>query len=206
MDALTNTNAPMMYDLRRFANEVMGVRGVRMRTDSPEFKFIADQAKKFNDMRMQALSAGPQAEPKFMSITNAEGRVIDVLIKPDGEPMVVEPKTLNTQQGMFTMANPTNAAPIIDPRTGQQVKGYAAGLDLGEDAAPLGTYAPGQPAAPTQTPAPTPMPSAAPAPTPDQQAPQRAQFVRVVSPDGKTGIIPSNQVDQALKQGFQLAP
>jgi hypothetical protein len=206
MDALTNTNAPMMYDLRRFANEVMGVKGVRMRTDSPEFKFIADQAKKFNDMRMQALAAGPQAEPKFMSITNAEGRVIDVLIKPNGEPVVVEPKTLNTQQGMFTMSNPTNAAPIIDPRTRQQVQGYAAGPMMGEDTAPLGTYAPGQPAAPTQTPAPTPMPSAAPAPAPDQQAPQQAQFVRVVSPDGKTGIIPSNQVDQALKQGFQLAP
>jgi hypothetical protein len=203
MDALTNTNAPMMYDLRRFANEVMGVRGVRMRTDSPEFKFIADQAKKFNDMRMQALSASPQSEPKFMSITNPEGRVIDVLIKPNGEPMVIEPKTLNTQQGMFTMANATNAAPIIDPRTGQQVKGYAAGIDLGEDAAPLGTYTPGQ-AAPQQTPAPSPAPSAAPAPSP--QAPQQAQFVRVVSPDGKTGIIPSNQVDQAIKQGFQLAP
>jgi hypothetical protein len=203
MDALTNTNAPMMYDLRRFANEIMGVRGVRMRTDSPEFKFIADQAKKFNDMRMQALSASPQSEPKFMSITNPEGRVIDVLIKPNGEPMVVEPKTLNTQQGMFTMANATNAAPIIDPRTGQQVKGYAAGIDLGEDAAPLGTYTPGQ-TAPQQTPAPSPAPSAAPTPSP--QAPQQARFVRVVSPDGKTGIIPSNQVDQAVKQGFQLAP
>jgi hypothetical protein len=154
-------------------------------------------------MRMQALSASPQSEPKFMSITNPEGRVIDVLIKPNGEPMVVEPKTLNTQQGMFTMANATNAAPIIDPRTGQQVKGYAAGIDLGEDAAPLGTYTPGQ-AAPQQTPAPSPAPSAAPAPSP--QAPQQAQFVRVVSPDGKTGIIPSNQVDQAVKQGFQLAP
>jgi hypothetical protein len=203
MDALTNTNAPMMYDLRRFANEVMGVRGVRMRTDSPEFKFIADQAKKFNDMRMQALSAGPQSEPKFMSITNAEGRVIDVLIKPDGEPMVIEPKTLNTQQGMFTMANATNAAPIIDPRTGQQVKGYAAGIDLGEDAAPLGTYTPGQ-AAPQQTPAPSPAPSAVPAPSP--QSPQQAQSVRVISPDGRMGIIPAAQVDQAIKQGFQLAP
>jgi hypothetical protein len=77
------------------------------------------------------------------------------------------------------------------------VKGYAAGIDLGEDAAPLGTYTPGQ-ATPQQTPAPSPAPS--------PQAPQQAQFVRVVSPDGKTGIIPSNQVDQAVKQGFQLAP
>jgi hypothetical protein len=163
MDALTNTNAPMMYDLRRFANEIMGVRGVRMPTDSPEFKFITDQAKKFNDMRMQALAAGPQAEPKFMSITNAEGRVIDVLIKPNGEPVVVEPKTLNTQQGMFTMANPTNAAPIIDPRTGEQVMGYAADpFGAGGAPAPLaggGMMATNAPtAAPTQTPAPSPSP------------------------------------------------
>jgi hypothetical protein len=163
MDALTNTNAPMMYDLRRFANEVMGVKGVRMRTDSPEFKFIADQAKKFNDMRMQALAAGPQAEPKFMSITNAEGRVIDVLIKPNGEPMVVEPKVQNTQQGMFTMSNPTNAVPLVDPRTGQQLQGYAADPMMGGPSpAPLaggGMMATNAPtAAPVQTPAPSPTP------------------------------------------------
>ena len=205
MDALTNTNAPMMYDLRRFANEVMGVRGVRMRTDSPEFKFITDQAKKFNDMRMQALAAGPQAEPKFMSITNAEGRVIDVLIKPDGEPMVIEPKTLTTPKGTYTMRSATNAVPVMLP-DGSVAQNYTSSPLMGEDDASLGAYTPGQSAAPTQTPAPTPMPSAASAPTPAQQAPQQAQFVRVVSPDGKTGIIPSNQVDQAIKQGFQLAP
>ena len=153
----------MMYDLRRFANEVMGVKGVRMRTDSPEFKFIADQAKKFNDMRMQALAAGPQAEPKFMSITNAEGRVIDVLIKPNGEPMVVEPKVQNTQQGMFTMSNPTNAVPLVDPRTGQQLQGYAADPMMGGPSpAPLaggGMMATNAPtAAPVQTPAPSPTP------------------------------------------------
>jgi hypothetical protein len=207
MDALTNTNAPIAYDPIRFGREIAGItQGTKIPAQSPMGKWLIEETKKFNEKRMEALSRGPQSEPRFMSVTNAEGRVIDVLIKPNGEPMVIEPRTLNTQQGMFTMANPTNAAPIIDPRTGQQVKGYAAGLDLGEDDAPLGTYAPGQPAAPTQTPAPTPMPSAAPAPAPDQQAPQQAQFVRVVSPDGKTGIIPSNQVDQALKQGFQLAP
>jgi hypothetical protein len=207
MDALTNTNAPIAYDPIRYGREIMGIpAGTKIKTDSELGKFIVDQTKKFNERRIEALSAGPQSEPRFMSVTNAEGRVIDLLIKPDGDPIVIEPKTLNTQQGMFTMANPTNAAPIIDPRTGQQVQGYAAGPMMGIDAAPLGTYTPGQPAAPTQTPAPTPMPSAAPAPTPDQQAPQQAQFVRVVSPDGKTGIIPSNQVDQALKQGFQLAP
>jgi hypothetical protein len=206
MEALTNTNAPIMYDVRRFGREVMGIApGTKMDPKSEEFKFIADQAKKFNEKRMEALSAGPNSAPQIISITN-DGRVRDVLIKPDGEPVVLPPQTLNTQQGMFTLVNPTNVAPIIDPRTGQQVKGYAAGLDLGEDAAPLGTYTPGQPVAPAQAPAPTPMPSAAPAPAPNQQTPQQAQFVRVVSPDGRMGIIPSNQADQALKQGFQLAP
>jgi hypothetical protein len=204
MDALTNTNAPIAYDPIRYGREIVGIpQGTKIQAQSPMGKWLIEETKKFNDKRMEALSRSPQSEPRFMSVTNAEGRVIDVLIKPNGEPMVIEPKTLNTQQGMFTMANATNAAPIIDPRTGQQVKGYAAGIDLGEDAAPLGTYTPGQ-ATPQQTPAPSPAPSAAPAPSP--QAPQQAQFVRVVSPDGKTGIIPSSQVDQAVKQGFQLAP
>ena len=162
MDALTNTNAPMMYDLRRFANEVMGIRGVRMPTDSPEFKFIADQAKKFNDMRMQALAAGPQAEPKFMSITNAEGRVIDVLIKPNGEPMVIEPKTLKTPQGTFSMTSPTNAAPVYLP-DGSVAQNYTSDESMyGGAPAPLaggGMMATNAPAAaPSQTPAPSPTP------------------------------------------------
>ena len=99
-----------------------------------------------------------------MSVTNAEGRVSDLLIKPDGDPIVVEPKTLNTQQGMFTMANPTNAAPIIDPRTRQQVQGYAADpMMMGAPSpAPLaggGMAATNAPAAaPSQTPAPSPTP------------------------------------------------
>jgi hypothetical protein len=154
-------------------------------------------------MRMQALAAGPQAEPKFMSITNAEGRVIDVLIKPNGEPMVVEPKVLPTPKGTYTMRSATNAVPVMLP-DGSVAQNYTSQPLLGEDEAALGTYSPGQSAAPAQTPAPTPI--AAPAPTPSQQTPQQAQFVRVVSPDGKTGIIPAGKVDQALKQGFQLAP
>jgi hypothetical protein len=203
MDALTNTNAPIAYDPIRYGREIVGIpQGTKIQAQSPMGKWLIEETKKFNDKRMEALSRGPNSAPQIISITN-DGRVRDVLVKPDGEPVVLPPQTLNTQQGMFTLVNPTNVAPIIDPRTGQQVKGYAAGIDLGEDAAPLGTYTPGQ-AAPQQTPAPSPAPSAAPAPSP--QAPQQAQFVRVVSPDGKTGIIPSNQVDQAIKQGFQLAP
>lgn len=162
MDALTNTNAPVMYDLKRFGREVMGLSGMKLKKDSEEFKFVVDQAKKFNEMRMKALASGPGAEPQFMSLTNPEGRVVDVLIKPDGEPMVVEPKTLNTQQGMFTMANPTNAAPIVDPRTGQQVMGYAAEPAAGDVAQTIGPYS----AQPTQSPTPAPAipSSASPAP------------------------------------------
>jgi hypothetical protein len=85
------------------------------------------------------------------------------MVKPDGEPVVVEPKVQNTQQGMFTMANPTNAVPIVDPRTGQQLQGYAADPYAGAPTpAPLAgggmamTNAPT--AAPMQTPAPSPTP------------------------------------------------
>jgi hypothetical protein len=121
------TNSVM--DFRTFARTVLGRQpGMMVGRDISETEHEADKkaydyyVKKGLDQSM----AQPQPPPQFMSMTNSEGRVIDLLIKPNGEPMVVEPKTLNTQQGMFTMANPTNAAPIIDPRTGDQVMGYAA--------------------------------------------------------------------------------
>jgi len=149
-----------MYDLRRFGREVMGIEpGRKIDPKSEEFKFISDQAKKFNDARMKALSAGPASEPRYMSLTNADGRAIDVMIKPDGEPIVVNPQTLNTQQGMFTQVNPTNVAPIIDPRTGQQVMGYVADPTMG------GAPAPGIGGAGMAV---TNSPTAAPSPTPQQ--------------------------------------
>jgi hypothetical protein len=99
------------------------------------------------------------------SFTNAEGRVTDYIVKPKGvDVQILEPRVLNTQQGMFTMANPTNAAPIIDPRTRQQVQGYAADpMMMGAPSpAPLaggGMMATNAPAAtPSQTPAPSPTP------------------------------------------------
>lgn len=165
MEALTNTNSPIMYDLRRFGREVMGIQpGAKIDPKSEEFKFISDQAKKFNDARMKALSAGPASEPRYMSLTNAEGRVIDVMIKPDGEPIVVNPQTLNTQQGMFTQVNPTNVAPIIDPRTGQQITGYAADPMSGAPMPGIGGAGMAVTNWPTAAPAQTPTPS----PTPQQ--------------------------------------
>lgn len=206
MDALTNTNSPIMYDLRRFGREVMGIQpGTKMDPKSEEFKFIADQAKKFNEARMKALASGPSSEPRYMSLTNAEGRVIDVMIKPDGEPIVVNPQLLNTQQGMFTMRNPTNAAPIIDPRTGQQVTGYAADPLTSDTPQTIGAYGaqPQQTPTPTQSPAPQAAPTPSPTPAPAAQA---NQMVRVIAPDGRQGSIPAAQVDQALQQGFRLEP
>jgi hypothetical protein len=105
----------------------------------------------------------PMQPPQFMSMTNEQGRVIDVLIKPNGEPMVVEPKVQNTQQGIVTMVNPTNAVPVVNPQTGQPYMGYAADPTMGGPSpAPLaggGMAATNAPAAsPTQTPAPSPTP------------------------------------------------
>jgi hypothetical protein len=167
MELLTNTNAPVAYDPIRYGREIMGIpQGTKIEAKSELGKFIIDSTKKFNDRRMEALSAGPQAAPQFMSVTNAEGRAIDILIKPDGEPMVIEPKVQNTQQGMFTMANPTNAVPLVDPRTGQQLQGYAADPTMGGAPMPgIGgagmavTNAPT--AAPMQTPSPSPAPAGA---------------------------------------------
>lgn len=104
-----------------------------------------------------------QATVSFGSATNSEGRVFDYMVKPKGvEVQLMEPKVLNTQQGMFTMKNPTNVAPIIDPRTQQQVMGYAAEPSYGDAPAPLaggGMMATNAPAAaPMQTPAPSPTP------------------------------------------------
>lgn len=155
-----------LMDFRTFARTVLGRRpGMVVGRDISEAEFESDKkaydyyTKKGIDQSM----ARPQSPPQFMSLTNSEGRVIDVLMKPNGEPMVVEPKVQNTQQGMFTMANPTNAVPIVDPRTGQQLQGYAADPMMGGPApAPLaggGMAATNAPAAaPVQTPAPSPTP------------------------------------------------
>lgn len=164
MDLLTNTNAPVAYDPIRYGREVMGIpQGTKIEAKSDLGKFIIDSTKKFNDRRMEALSASPQAAPQYMTVTNAEGRAIDLLIKPNGEPMVIEPKVQNTQQGLVTMMNPTNAVPVVNPQTGQPLMGYAADPMMSGMPQPgIGgagmavTNAPA--AAPTQTPAPSPTP------------------------------------------------
>ena len=117
----------MVYDVIRFGREVMQIApGTKMEVDSPQYKFIEKQANKFNELRMQAIAAGPKSPPQFMSLTNQEGRAIDVLIKPNGEPQVIEPKIQNTTQGIVSMVNPTNAVPVVNPQTLEPYKGYVA--------------------------------------------------------------------------------
>jgi hypothetical protein len=197
-------------DFRTFARTVLGRQpGMMVGRDISETEHEAD--KKAYDYYVkkgldQAMSPEQLTSVSGGSFTNAEGRVTDYLVKPKGvDVQVLEPRMLTTPKGTYTMQSPTNAVPVMLP-DGSIAQNYTSQTLLGEDEAALGTYSPGQTAAPAQTPAPTPMPSTAPSPTPNQQAPQQAQFVRVVSPDGKTGIIPAGQVDQAIKQGFRLAP
>ena len=103
----------------------------------------------------------PAAPPEVTggSFTNAEGRVTDYIVKPKGvEVQVLEPKTFNTQQGMFTQVNPTNVAPIIDPRTGQQLMGYAADPMMGGMPQPgIGGAGMAVTNAPTAAPSPAPQ-------------------------------------------------
>lgn len=191
-----------VMDLRTFGRMFLG-RQEGQRVTKEEFE--AD--KKAYDYYVKQAIDKTMASPAPSSVqfgvaTNSEGRVTDYAVVPDGVKLqVLEPKTLNTQQGMFTQVNPTNVAPIVDPRTGQQVMGYAADPVTGDVPQTIGAYG----ATPQQTPSPSPVPQTAQAPTPAAM-PQANQSVRVVAPDGRTGIIPAAQVDQALKQGFRLAP
>lgn len=99
------------------------------------------------------------------SFTNAEGRVVDYIVKPkDVEVEVLKPDTLNTSQGLYSRVSPTNAVRIVDANSLSGLDGYAAESAMG--AAPMPgiggagmavTNAPT--AAPTQTPAPSPTPA-----------------------------------------------
>jgi hypothetical protein len=162
---MPQTNAVM--DFRTFARSVLGRQpGMQVGRDISEAEHEADKkaydyyVKKGIDQVMTVQQ--PVQPPQFMSLTNSEGRVIDVLLKPNGDPQVVEPKVQNTQQGIMTMVNPTNAVPMVNPQTGQPLMGYAADPMMGgmPSPAPLAggqmtaTNAPT--AAPMQTPAPSP--------------------------------------------------
>ena len=129
-----------------------------------EYEQAQKTADDFNKKMLEAYL--PKEQPKYMSLTNeADGSVVRGIME-QGKFREIPVDKINTQQGMFTMANPTNAVPIVDPRTGQQVQGYAADPMMGGAPAPLaggGMMATNAPAAapsptPTQTPAPSPTP------------------------------------------------
>ena len=154
-------------DFRTFARSVLGRQpGMVVGKDVSAEEFEADKkaydyyVKKGIDQVMTVQQ--PVQPPQFMSLTNSEGRVIDVLVKPDGTPQVVEPRVQNTQQGLVTMVNPTNAVPVVNPNTQQPYMGYAADPMSGAPMPGIGgagmavTNSPT--AAPAQTPAPSPTP------------------------------------------------
>ena len=157
-------------DFRTFARTVLGRQpGMMVGRDISEAEHEADKkaydyyVKKGIDQVMTVQQ--PVQPPQFMSLTNSEGRVIDVLVKPDGTPQVVEPKVQNTQQGIVTMVNPTNAVPVVNPDTGQPYMGYAA--DPMMSGAPVPGIG-GQGMAVTNAPTAAPMQTPAPSPTPAQ--------------------------------------
>jgi hypothetical protein len=218
MNPLTNTNAPIAYTPKRFANEILGVSGVRMRADSPEYKFIVGETRRFNDMRMKAMAAGPSSEPRLVSMTN-EGRVIDVLIKPDGEPLVVQPSQQVADPRFVTLTNEADGSTIKGVSQGgrftQQYNGSPlSGLPSGAGA--ITQYSPQQQQQPSQATDPSgaavtgpaaaaPNTSvnqvAAPVVAPPPSAPIQ-DTVRVMAPNGAAGRIPVGQLEQALKEGY----
>jgi hypothetical protein len=117
----------------------------------------------------------------------------------DGSFKPYDVPTIQTTDGFQEVYQPGTTRGLTNAVTSAPALGYASRLDdMGGGGATIGQY--GQTNAPS--PQQTPMPSPAPAPSP---MPQANQPVRVISPDGKSGIIPATQVDQALRQGFRLA-
>ena len=150
-------------DFRTFARSVLGRQpGMVVGRDVSTEEFEADKkaydyyVKKGIDQVMTVQQ--PVQPPQFMSLTNSEGRVIDVLLKPNGDPQIVEPKVQNTQQGIMTMVNPTNAVPMVNPQTGQPLMGYAADPMMGGMPQPgIGGGGMAVTNAPTAAPSPTPQ-------------------------------------------------
>jgi hypothetical protein len=133
-----------------------------------EFDQAVKTVEALNKEKLAAMMMPEQQMPKYMSLTNeADGSVVRGIME-QGKFREIPVDKVNTQQGMFSMSNPTNAVPLVDPRTGQQLQGYAADPMMGgaPSPAPLAgggmmatnsmTNAPA--AAPMQTPAPSPTP------------------------------------------------
>jgi hypothetical protein len=129
--------------------------------------FEYEQAQKtvndLNKSKLESMMSPEKSAPQYITLTNNADRSEVRGIMEGGKFREIPADKINTQQGMFTMSNPTNAAPIVDPRTGRQVMGYAADPYAGSPApAPLaggGAFAGTN--APAAAPSPTPYPEGA---------------------------------------------
>ena len=133
-----------------------------------EFDQAVKTVEALNKEKLAAMMMPEQQMPKYMSLTNeADGSVVRGIME-QGKFREIPVDKVNTQQGMFSMSNPTNAVPLVDPRTGQQLQGYAADPYAGAPTpAPLAgggmaaTNAPNAAAVQTPAPSPTPFPEGA---------------------------------------------
>lgn len=160
--------------------------------------------------------------PRVTFTTNESGNVItntnsgpivhQVEKFADGTFRIIPQSVQNFRGGSAEMVAPGTSRTITNETTGAPEMNYSSEYsDTGGGASTIGPYnaGAGAPAQVIPTAATTVNTTTAPvvAPPPSQAAmPQANQSVRVVAPDGRTGIIPATQVDQALKQGFRLAP
>lgn len=148
------------------------------------------------------------------AITNTNsGPIVHQVEKfADGTFRIIPQSVQNFRGGSAEMVAPGTSRTITNETTGAPEMNYSSEYsDTGGGASTIGVYnaGAGSPAQVVPPAATTVNTTAAPvvAPPPSQAAmPQANQSVRVVAPDGRTGIIPAAQVDQALKQGFRLAP
>ena len=111
-------------------------------TDKSAAEFILAQ-------QVESMKAAQNAQPpRIVSVTNqATGGVMEFLTHPSMQPQPIKRETFQTQGGIYSQMNPTNAVPIVDPATGKPLMGYAAEPTYGDAGAALGASA-----APAQAP------------------------------------------------------
>lgn len=165
-----------------------------------EYEQAVKTADDLNKKKLESMMMPEQSMPQYITLTNqADGSEVRGIME-GGKFREIPVDKITTPKGTFALQTATNAAPIYLP-DGSVAQNYTSDPLAGDTPQTIGAYG----AQPQQTPVPTPAPQAAPAPSPAPM-PQTNQMVRVISPDGKRGSIPAAQVDQALQQGFRLAP
>ena len=163
-----------------------------------EYEQAVKTVNDLNKSKLESMMSPEKNAPQYVTLTNAaDGSEVRGIME-SGKFREIPVDKINTQQGMFTMSNPTNAAPIVDPRTGQQVMGYAAEPMMGQSMdAVIGQY--GQTNAPS--PQQTPMPAPAPSPMP-QQAPAQFNSTDEVKAAFRAGALTREQAVGILANQF----